>query len=578
MENYTLDEAAAYLPGHSAESLQKKILFSGKAHSILKPCVFFPEPTSMRLAHRNPDRYVKESGIEHTMKLSNAFKYQVMLRGLFEMTFYPEQMDMTETRESGRIQLYRAKAVCAPLANAAVNCVMNNWRGLSRETISRESGRIRQEVGDLVILTQGDLHYLVDSPVSIPLSDIRITDRMLTEYAASEGITIVKDRAKIPEKEWFTLQETAALLERTGPNGQLLTGYEAEQAVLRLVFEESDGERFPLIPAVRFDSQILIKRYLSRLDRDSEGLASLDYGAKIKGYWPCAGFPRKRFRYVVPPPPYCVHPFQVTTAPENPVEFIGLLHLWLYGQPRRVDWKIILDKSGIDPKAAFPHSGILWYDPAFHEYPTVEVMAFEKVVVEGIEHRTTCKTINENELVITRRSLTRYAADHGYINTLRLLADAEQAEKPVNAPPVTSFLNPAPDPCHLVTKALEQLTVPLAPAAEVEEVKQPKKRTSTKGKSKPRLDRKRFWTAVEKWVASRFRSGKPGITDFRAIARQDPSRFDLDGTIDDYPTIGVDGKYYYCLATGVEVPESTVENRLKEFYEKELIKRGKVTK
>lgn len=48
-------------------------------------------------------------------------------------------------------------------------------------------------------------------------------------------------------------------------------------------------------------------------------------------------------------------------------------------------------------------------------------------------------------------------------------ADIEQTEKPVNAPPVTSFLNPAPDPCHLVTKTLEQLTVPLAPAAEVEE-------------------------------------------------------------------------------------------------------------
>ncbi len=254
------------------------------------------------------------------------------------------------------------------------------------------------------------------------------------------------------KKEWFTLQETAALLERTGPNGQLLTGYEAEQAVLKLVFEESDGERFPLIPAVRFDSHILIKRYLSRLDRNSEGRASLDYGAKIKGYWPSAGFPRKRFRYLVPPPPYCVHPFQVTTAPENPVEFTGLLNLWLYGQPRRIDGKIILDKSGINPAAAFPHSGILWYDPAFHEYPKVHVMAFEKVVVEGIEHRPTCKTINENELVITRRSLTRYAADHGYINTLRLIAGDTGSEQATGL--------------NIVDVPVKSLIVPLAPPAE----------------------------------------------------------------------------------------------------------------
>ena len=67
MESYTLEETAIEL-GQKADYLQKRILFSGKAHPILKPCVFFPEPISMRVAHRNADIYVKDSGIEHTMK------------------------------------------------------------------------------------------------------------------------------------------------------------------------------------------------------------------------------------------------------------------------------------------------------------------------------------------------------------------------------------------------------------------------------------------------------------------------------------------------------------------------------
>ena len=244
MENYILDEAV-HLLKQPAEYLQRMILFSGEAHPILKPCVFFPEPASMRLAHRNADIYVKESGIEHTMKSFNtlpddpaeaarqkrinrhwpedaltSFKYpQVMLQGLFELTFYPEHMDMTEAKESGRIQLYRGKAVCAPLANAAVDRIMNNWYAMSRDEISRAKDRTRQEVGDMVILTQGDLHYLIDTPASIPLSDIRITDRMLTEYAASEGITIMKNRTETPPAKdretrptvkTFTQEEVAA--------------------------------------------------------------------------------------------------------------------------------------------------------------------------------------------------------------------------------------------------------------------------------------------------------------------------------------------------------------------------------
>ena len=71
MENYILDEAV-HLLKQPAEYLQRMILFSGEAHPILKPCVFFPEPASMRLAHRNADIYVKESGIEHTMKSFNS--------------------------------------------------------------------------------------------------------------------------------------------------------------------------------------------------------------------------------------------------------------------------------------------------------------------------------------------------------------------------------------------------------------------------------------------------------------------------------------------------------------------------
>lgn len=222
MDSYSLDEAAHLLKptpdyfSKTLEQLRNMILFAGKAHPILKPCVFFPEPVSMRLAHRNANIYVQESGIEHTMKSVNAlpddpaeaarqkrvdrhwpedaltpFKYpQVMCQGLFELTFYPEHMDMAEVKESGRIQLYRGKAVRAPLANAAVDRIMNGWYAMSREEVSRAKARTRQEIGDIVILTQGDLHYLVDAPVSIPLSDIRITDKMLTEYAASEGIKL----------------------------------------------------------------------------------------------------------------------------------------------------------------------------------------------------------------------------------------------------------------------------------------------------------------------------------------------------------------------------------------------------
>jgi hypothetical protein len=66
------------------------------------------------------------------------------------------------------------------------------------------------------VITQGDLHYLVDAPVSIPLSDIRITDKMLTEYAASEGIKLpsppiktapIVDQAAIQPTIYFNFQD-----------------------------------------------------------------------------------------------------------------------------------------------------------------------------------------------------------------------------------------------------------------------------------------------------------------------------------------------------------------------------------
>ena len=215
MKGYTVGEAAVLLK-QPTDYLLKIILFSGKTHPILKPCIFLSEPTSMRLAHRNANIYVTEAGIDHTMQSINAlpadpaeaarqirvnrhwpedactpFKYpQVTRKGLFELTFYPEYIDMAEFKESGRVQLYMGKAVQAPLTNTAVDRIINNWYALSQEEICRAKDRIRRDVGDIVILTQDNLHYLVDTPVSIPLSDIRITDKMLTEYAASEGIKL----------------------------------------------------------------------------------------------------------------------------------------------------------------------------------------------------------------------------------------------------------------------------------------------------------------------------------------------------------------------------------------------------
>ncbi|MGE0917524.1 hypothetical protein [Trichlorobacter lovleyi] len=249
MKGYTVGEAAVLLK-QPTDYLLKIILFSGKTHPILKPCIFLSEPTSMRLAHRNANIYVTEAGIEHTMQSINAlpddpaeaarqirinrhwkedaltpFKYpQVIRQGVFELTFYPEYMNTAEFNESGRIQLYRRKAVHAPLANAAVDRIMNNWYAMSREEISKEKDRISSKVGEMLILTQDNLHYLVDTPVSISLSDIRITDKMLSEYAASEGIKLSfppmetaprLDQSAKKATVYYTQEEAAAILEMT---------------------------------------------------------------------------------------------------------------------------------------------------------------------------------------------------------------------------------------------------------------------------------------------------------------------------------------------------------------------------
>lgn len=233
MEHFTLAEAAKELD-LKADFLLKTILFSGKAHPILKPCVFISEPTSMRLTHRNANIYVTQTGIEHTIISLNDFPNnpaeaarmkrvnrhwsedaqtpcsypQVICQGLFELTFYPENMDMTEVKESGRIQLYREMAVCASLADIAVDRIMNNWHAMRDTEISRAKDQMRgQQIRELVILTQNDLHYIVDVPTSISLSDIRITDRMLTEYAASEGITRRKNRTKIIPPDFQTVKQ-----------------------------------------------------------------------------------------------------------------------------------------------------------------------------------------------------------------------------------------------------------------------------------------------------------------------------------------------------------------------------------
>ncbi|MDY0383627.1 MAG: hypothetical protein AB7T17_01475 [Geobacter sp.] len=237
MESHTLDEAARILTP-SADYLQKtleqlrnKILFSGKAHPILKPCVFFPEPISLRIFNRYG--IINKCEVDYKRKTvpvpcsdgrTRDCSYDsANIPGLFQLTLFPESFDTTESKESGRIQLFREKAVFADcLANfsidMAVGWIMNGWQHFNElknkwepETppeVKRTKSHVRGKIGECVILTQNGVHYLVDSPVSIPLSDIRITDKMLTEYAASEGIKLPPKMTPVPTIDQAAKQVT----------------------------------------------------------------------------------------------------------------------------------------------------------------------------------------------------------------------------------------------------------------------------------------------------------------------------------------------------------------------------------
>jgi hypothetical protein len=245
MEGHTIEEAAILLK-QSADYLRNKILFAGQAHPILKPCVFFSEPISLRII--NSYGKINEYGVDHVRKTvpvpcsdgrTRSCSYDsANLQGLFELTFFPEHFDMSEAKESGRIQLYRAKAVFAGrLADFSIdmavgwmmngwqhfNELKNKWEPLPPVKVSKTKSHVRGKIGEIVVLTQNGIHYLVDAPVSIPLSDIRITDKMLTEYATSEGIepqstfdinvpNVMPASAKLPVPQYISVSDAAGIL------------------------------------------------------------------------------------------------------------------------------------------------------------------------------------------------------------------------------------------------------------------------------------------------------------------------------------------------------------------------------
>ena len=215
MQHYTIQEAAERLnPAEPRiESLRNKILFSGKPDPILKPCVFFPHPRSFRIisvhGHANetsPESFPKQIAFDVGNGRKRNFSYKaVSIQGLFELTFFPDYYDMTKAKESGFIQLFKEKAVFADYLaefsiDMAVGWIMsgwkdfddihNRWHAMTSSEARDTKSHIRSKIGDFIILSQNGIHYLVDSPASIPLSDIRITDMMLSEYAVSEGIKL----------------------------------------------------------------------------------------------------------------------------------------------------------------------------------------------------------------------------------------------------------------------------------------------------------------------------------------------------------------------------------------------------
>jgi|GEM_PF-6137199 len=248
MQHYTIQEAARRLnPAKPrVEFLRDKILFSGKPDPTLKPCVFFPHPRSFRIINicgQSSPPSIECSPKDVIFDIGNGrtrnFRYNsANIQGLFELTFFPDYFDMEEAKESGYIQLYRQKAVFADyLAEFSIDMVVgwitsgwkdfddthNRWNAMTASEASKTKSRIRSKIGEFVILSQNGVHYLVDTPASVLLSDIRITDKMLSDYAASEGIELqaqddIKDTgsilasAKLPEPQYISGSDAADVL------------------------------------------------------------------------------------------------------------------------------------------------------------------------------------------------------------------------------------------------------------------------------------------------------------------------------------------------------------------------------
>lgn len=219
MEGHTIEEAAILLK-QSADFLRNKILFSGKPDPILKPCVFFHHPRSFRVVNvcgqsstPSIECLPKQVAFDVGNGRRRNYSYSsVNIQGLFELTFFPDNFDMTEAKESGYIQLYKEKAVFAGYLaefsiDMAVGWIMsgwkdfdeihNRWHAMTSSEASSTKSRVRSKIGQFIILSQNGIHYLVDSPASISLSDICITDNMLTEYAASMGIVLKEQQPQV---------------------------------------------------------------------------------------------------------------------------------------------------------------------------------------------------------------------------------------------------------------------------------------------------------------------------------------------------------------------------------------------
>ena len=234
MLGYTIQEAAERLnpTNPRVDYFRNRILFSGKPDPILKPCVFFPQPRSFRIIKIDGQQI--PPGIEYSPKhvtfdigngRTRSFGYDsAHIQGLFELTLFPDYFNMEEAKESGYIQLYRKKAVFADYLaefsiDMAVGWIMSGWKefdgihnrwcAMTASDASETKSRIRSKVGEFIILSQNGIHYLVDTPASVLLSDIRITDKMLMEYAASEGIKLPANHTTpIPPEKQSVKQST----------------------------------------------------------------------------------------------------------------------------------------------------------------------------------------------------------------------------------------------------------------------------------------------------------------------------------------------------------------------------------